>query len=97
MMVVGLLIFLLNLFDGVATFFILAAGDSIETNPLMSFLIYKMGGWFLVPKILIGFIAGSLVAIGWKKYRIAKIGGTIVMIIYGLIAAYHVVIICLFY
>jgi len=94
---IGSLIFLLNLFDGVSTFFILGAGNSMELNPIIRFAIEHLGAWFLLPKIAVGLAAGFLVAIGWKRFRAARIGGFIVTSVYGALVLYHVVVLYKFY
>lgn len=94
---VGILIFLLNLFDGVSTYFILDTGNSRELNPLVNWAITNMGGWFLLPKILIGFIAGIAVIVNWERFKVARVGGLIVVAVYGSLVLYHVVVLCIFY
>jgi len=92
----GFMLFLLNAFDGVVTHFVVVyAGVAIEMNPIMNVVIEHTGSWFLVPKILIGVFLGVLIAIGWEKHRIARIGSLVVLVIYGLLAIHHVVMLTL--
>jgi len=89
--VVGILIFLLNSFDGLMTMAMLATGHFKEANPLMAYLIASIGSWFLLPKILLGGLAAAVIATYWKTSKLAKIGGSIVLAIYVAIIVNHIV------
>jgi len=94
-LIVGIAIFLLNTFDGLMTAVALASGHFVEVNPLMSRMIDSIGLWFLLPKILIGTILAALLAAFWKMFRVARIGSIIVLVIYTIIAANHIVLLLL--
>lgn len=89
---VGISIFLLNMFDGLATAIMLASGHFVEVNPLMSRMIDSIGNWFLVPKILLAAPLAVLLAMYWKRFRMARIGSIVVLIVYAAIAINHIVI-----
>jgi hypothetical protein len=88
---VGLAIFFLNLFDGLVTTGLIASGQLVELNPLMSFLIYNTGYWFLLPKILMGGIVFVLLSKYWDEFEIGRIGGVAVLIYYFMVAIYHII------
>lgn len=66
--ILGLSLFLLNMFDGIATLTLITAGAAYELNPLMRYFLDKMGVGFLLPKMIFGMIAGLCIAIWWT-YR----------------------------
>lgn len=90
-LLVGISIFLLNLFDGLMTMMLLSTGMFEEFNPLMSRLIESTGNWFLLPKILFGGIATIFLTACWKNYKVAKIGGLIALMTYVIIAINHII------
>ena len=90
--IIGVLIFVLNAFDGVATHVVVSTAKATELNPIVAWAISVMGVWFLLPKILVGLVAAALIKFGWEKLIIARIGGYFVLTIYCLLALYHTVI-----
>jgi hypothetical protein len=101
--ILGLSLFILNFFDGIATITLLASGAAYELNPLMNPLLNKMGIWFLFPKTIFGVIAGIGVAIWWtyrakiqrldiKVLRIFVIG---IITAYCIVDLYQVILLCL--
>jgi hypothetical protein len=86
---IGLLIFLLNLFDGVATYVAIFYYGVKEINPLMSFVIYNTNHWFIIPKILMGFLIFLILSMYWNLNNTIKIGGLIVLLVYSILFAYH--------
>lgn len=89
--IVGIFIFLFNTFDGIATHIAVSNGKAIEYNPLINLVMNTIGVWFLLPKILIGFIMAILIIIAWKKFILARAGGITVLIIYFLLVIYHII------
>lgn len=88
--IVSLLIILFNIIDGIVTCNIVSNYNQ-ELNPIISFYMEKLGLWFLVPKFIIGIIAGVIIYIYWDKFMVARIGGIIVLIVYSLLTVYHLI------
>lgn len=92
--IIGILIIILNMFDGIFTQYAITHLNAIEANPIVKFLINNLGSYWLIPKILAGFFAGLCVMKYWK-YRTAKIGGMITAGLYLLLCAYLIIIVLL--
>jgi len=88
--IIGYLIFMLNLFDGIVTYFAINMTDiSIEFNPLLQHVYPSIGNWFLLPKIAIALLGGILVGYYWKKSKIVRISSIVLVTIYGFTVVYH--------
>lgn len=91
-LMVGIAIFLLNLFDGLSTMFLLHTGRFFEANPIARWLIGLLGTWALAPKFALAAFLGVLLAGYWRTYRLARIGGLVVLIMYIAIAVNNTVV-----
>ena len=80
-------IFFLNIFDAFCTLIWLQRGGS-EGNPLMDLAIQAGDSVFLFQKCI---VAGLwlLVLLVHKNFRIARIGLWVLLVVYGVLAAYH--------
>jgi hypothetical protein len=94
--IVGLLIVLFNFIDGLVTYYVVSEYN-LELNPLISFYIEVMGSWFLVPKFAIGIVVGFIVYWYWNRFKVARIGGMIALLVYSLVIIYHTIGITLMY
>jgi hypothetical protein len=86
---VGIAVFFLNLFDSISTQMLVSRGVP-ELNPIIEWCIGVMGGWFILPKTLLGLLFCILLPFGWDK-RWVKIAGWSVLILYFIISIYHCV------
>ena len=90
--VIGLLVFLFNFLDGLATYYLTwySAYEVTEVNPLMQNLMDRTGDWWLLLKILFGLIILFLIARFWKKYRLVKMASVLVLLIYVAVVGYQI-------
>jgi len=90
-LVVCCLIFILNIFDAVATNIGISLGGK-ELSPIMSYIINHWGFlWFYFIKIADGFVACLLLFIFWNRSNFIRICGYTVVTVYGLLAIYHII------
>lgn len=89
---VGSLIFLLNMFDIICTYILINYCGSSEASPIISYIL-DIGGFpaLLVVKIVLSIIAMFIFAKYWFLYKLARIGGCVVLIAYTLVAVYHII------
>ena len=85
----GTSIFLLNLFDGIFTAIFLNMNAIVELNPLVAFAYKHIGNWFILPKVLIGLVAGILVCFYFKS-RPIKLATYFVFSFYLLLNLYFI-------
>jgi len=94
--IVGISIIILNLIDGIVTYCIINDSDQ-ELNPLVRFCMERLGVWFLTPKFILGSLVGLLVCVFWNRFKVARIGGVIALLVYFLVIIYHIVGIIIIY
>lgn len=88
--IIGYLIFMFNLFDGIVTYFVINITDiSIEYNPLLQHVYPSIGNWFLLPKIAIALVGSILIIYWWKKSKIIQLTSIGLAIVYAFIVVYH--------
>jgi Ca2+/Na+ antiporter len=88
---IGLAIFILCLFDGGATVYAIEHGIGKESNPLMFLCIETLNvDGFLFVKIFIGSIVLFLTIGFWNRFKVARVGGVVVVAVYLAVAIYHI-------
>ena len=92
----GVGIFLLNLFDALITMYIVSNGLGIELSPIAGALINSGFGIFIATKAALGLILATLLILAWRDSKIARIGGTAIIVFYAAVGLYHVVGLLLF-
>ena len=76
-----ILLFALNLLDGLLTIFWVRSGVATESNQLMARLLDMGDGPFLFVKIGIGLLA-AVVLLRWRHRRLARYGVTVALAVY---------------
>lgn len=80
----------LNIFDAVITLYGLKNKDVVEINPIAEFLINRLDVYFILFKGLLAGVVGAFLFFLWNKHRVARIGGVIAVVLYLLVALYHI-------
>lgn len=91
-LIIAITIFVLNMFDAVATHYFISNGLAIEANPIISYLIF-VGGFKLMYlfKFVIGLLVLIVFSIGWKSCgKLGKGCILFLLIIYILIVSYQI-------
>lgn len=89
---VGLLIFVLCVFDAGITVYMIECGLAYEINPVMLWWLGRFGvAGLLLLKVILASIASFFVVGFWNKFRTAKIGGFLVAGVYLILFIYHIV------
>lgn len=91
-MLVGSIIFLLNMFDVICTYVLINNCGSSEASPIISYVL-DFGGFpaLLILKVVLSVIALFIFTKYWFLYRLARIGGYVVFVAYTLVAIYHII------
>jgi hypothetical protein len=84
-----ILLFGLNLLDGLLTIFWVRTGVATESNQLMARLLDMGDGPFLLVKIGIGLLA-SVVLLRWSNRRLARYGLTVALAVYIGLMGVHI-------
>lgn len=87
---IAIFIFLLNAFDGIATYYALTNLGAVELNPLVNWMYINMGVWFLVPKMALGLLVGILLWKYWKDVKISRVLGYVVLLFYAMLVVYQI-------
>jgi len=85
-----ILLFALNLLDGLLTILWVRTGVATESNQLMARLLDMGDGPFLVVKIGIGLLA-AVVLLRWRNRRLARYGVTLALAVYIGLMGIHLV------
>jgi hypothetical protein len=85
-----ILLFALNLLDGLLTILWVRSGVATEGNSIMARLLDFGNGPFLLAKIAVGFIT-CLVLFRWRNRRLARYGMTVALAVYIGLMGIHVV------
>lgn len=89
---VGISIFVLCVFDSLATIYAIEHNFGIETNPLVLLCIKYLGySWFLLIKAFLSAFMFFLVVIFWRRFKVARVGGVLVASVYFILTVYHLV------
>lgn len=88
-LIIGITIFMLNLFDMSNTWYLITTECVPEMNPYMDMLIECGWGWFFLVKISSGLIAFFAITVCWEDYKLARYGGILVVIIYVGVTIWH--------
>lgn len=83
-------VFLLNLFDAIATHIGIKYYGAIELSPLMSYLMEKGFIYFYISKGFICILFCIMIIKYWNRYKVAIYGGYLVFIIYFILGVYHI-------
>ena len=95
---VGLGIFIFNLFDALGTYVGIEFGLAREINPVMIFIMDIIGDWFMLVKALLGAILFYLIYISWENInRLTRAFCIGVLIFYFLLAIYHFILMAFYY
>lgn len=89
-LILGILLFLFNAFDGIVTCIFLNIKIAEELNPIVRFLYNNFSSWFLIPKILFILLPSLIIAYTYKWRKSLKITAIGVVIFYGLLTIYHI-------
>ena len=84
-----LILFALNLLDALVTVFWVQGGLAPEANELMARLLDAGPAPFLLAKLAMGTLTAGVLLYG-SQYRLAKIGVTIALLVYGGVFVTHV-------
>jgi hypothetical protein len=84
-----ILLFALNLLDGLLTLLWVRTGVATEGNQLMARLLDMGDGPFLIVKIGIGLLA-SVVLLRWRHRRLARYGVTVALAVYIGLMGVHI-------
>lgn len=83
------LVLALNMLDAVLTVWLIQNVFAEELNPLMRPIVEQLEYAFIIPKMLLAACFGAAIVYAWKDFKIARIGGVFVALVYLALSAYY--------